>query len=60
MWNRLVKFVFGDKKSRIKKQIDLRYKKAIEFQRNGNIRQYSVLMNEIANLEDEYERLQNS
>lgn len=56
MWNSLIKFVFGDKKSRIKKQIDLKYKKAIEYQRNGNIRQYSVLINEISNLEDEYDK----
>ena len=46
-------FIFGDKKQKIKKEINKKYKQAIEFQRNGNIRQYSVLMNEIANLEDE-------
>lgn len=60
MLNKLFSFIFGDKKSKIKKQIDQKYKKAIDFQRNGNIRQYSVLMNEIANLEDEYGRLQDS
>ena len=57
---KFLKFIFGDKKTKLKKQIDLKYKEAINFQRNGNIRQYSVLMNEISNLEDEYERLQNS
>jgi hypothetical protein len=55
-----LKYIFGDKKSKLKKEIDLKYKQAIAFQRNGNIRQYSILMNEISNLEDEYERLQNS
>ena len=53
-------FVFGDEKSKIRSKIDKKYKQAIEFQRNGNIRQYSALMSEIANLEDEYERLQDS
>jgi len=57
---KFLKYIFGDKKSKLKKQIDQKYKKAIFFQRNGNIRKYSVLMNEISNLEDEYERLQNS
>lgn len=60
MFTNFISFLFGDKKTKIKKQIDAKYKKAIEFQRNGNIRQYSVIMNEIANLEDEYDRLQNS
>ena len=54
---KIINFIFGDKKSKLKKQIDQKYKKAIEFQRNGNIRQYSLLMNEIANMEDEYNRL---
>ena len=57
MWDRLIKFVFGDKKSRIKKQIDIKYRQAIEFQRNGNIRQYSALMSDIEKLENEYESL---
>jgi hypothetical protein len=53
----IMKFLFGDEKQKIKKQIDQKYKKAIEFQRNGNIRMYSSLMNEIANLEDAYDKL---
>ena len=57
MWNMLIKFVFGDKKSRIKKEINAKYKQAIEFQRNGNIRQYSALMSDIEKLENEYESL---
>tara|TARA_B100001093_G_scaffold485513_2_gene519985 strand:+ start:5235 stop:5417 length:183 start_codon:yes stop_codon:yes gene_type:complete len=56
----ILNLIFGDEKTKIKKQIDKKYKEAINFQRNGNIRQYSILMNEISNLEDEYERLQNS
>ena len=58
--NVIKNFVFGDKKSKIKNQINKKYTQAIQFQRNGNIRQYSALMSEIANLEEEYERLQDS
>ena len=60
MLKKIINMIFGDEKSKIKNKIDKKYKQAIEFQRNGNIRQYSVLMNEISNLEDEYDRLQNS
>ena len=60
MIKKILNLIFGDEKTKIKNQIDKKYKEAINFQRNGNIRQYSVLMNEIANLEDEYDRLQNS
>ena len=57
MFKKIISFLFGDKKSKIKKKIDIKYKQAIEFQRNGNIRQYSLLMSEIENLENEYESL---
>ena len=60
MLKKILNLIFGDEKKKIKKQIDQKYKQAISFQRNGNIRQYSVLMNEISNLEDEYDRLQDS
>jgi hypothetical protein len=56
MIKKIIDFIFGDEKTKIKKMIDKKYKEAIEFQRNGNIRMYSTLMNEIANLEDEYEK----
>ena len=60
MLKKILNLIFGDEKKKIKKQIDQKYKQAISFQRNGNIRQYSVLMNEISNLEDEDDRLQDS
>ena len=60
MLKKILNLIFSDEKTKIKKQIDQKYKEAINFQRNGNIRQYSVLMNEISNLEDEYDRLQDS
>ena len=50
-------FIFGDKKQKIKKEINKKYKQAIEFQRNGNIRQYSRIMTEVQQLEEEYDRL---
>ena len=60
MFSGLFTLLFGDKKSKIRKEIDTKYKKAINFQRNGNIREYSRIMEQIDNLEKEYERLQNS
>lgn len=57
MFKKMIEFIFGDKKTKLKKTINKKYTQAIAFQRNGNIRQYSVLMNDIADLEDEYDRL---
>tara|TARA_B100000424_G_C22791598_1_gene425098 strand:- start:328 stop:510 length:183 start_codon:yes stop_codon:yes gene_type:complete len=57
---KILEIFFGDKKSKIKSKIDKKYLDAVQFQRNGNIKMYSTIMSEIANLEDEYERLQNS
>jgi len=57
MFSKIFKLLFGDEKSRIKKQINKKYEEAVQFQRNGNIRQYSVLMSEISNLENKYESL---
>jgi len=54
MFKRIISFLLGDKKEKLKKQIDSKYKQAIEYQRNGNIRKYSELMSEISLLEDEY------
>lgn len=57
MFKKIISLIFGDKKSRLKKQIDTTYKQAIEYQRNGNIRKYSSLMSDIEKLEDEYSKL---
>ena len=57
MFKKIISLIFGDKKSKLKKQIDTKYKQAIEFQRNGNIRQYSSIMSDIEKLEDEYVKL---
>jgi len=60
MLKKILEMFFGDKKSKIKNKIDKKYLDAVQFQRNGNIKMYSTIMSEISNLEDEYERLQNS
>tara|TARA_R110000851_G_scaffold97781_2_gene211591 strand:+ start:1554 stop:1751 length:198 start_codon:yes stop_codon:yes gene_type:complete len=49
--------LFSNQEKKIAAQIKKKHKQAIDFQRNGNIMGYSVLMNEIANLEDELTRL---
>ena len=57
---KFLNYIFGDKKSKLKSKIDKKYKQAVSLQRNGNIREYSMIMNEISNLEDEYAKLQDS
>ncbi len=52
IWN----IFFPKLEDKIASQIKDKYEEAIKCQRNGNIRGYSELMNEIANLEDELER----
>ena len=59
MFKYICDLLFPSKESKMSKEIKLKYKQAIDFQRNGNIREYSLLMNEIVNLEDELERLRN-
>ena len=60
MFRELFGLFFGNKLKKIKREIDRKYKLAVQYQRMGNIREYSQTMNDIANLEDEYERIQNS
>ena len=60
MINRILKYIFGSKQDKIRKTINKKYTQAIAYQRNGNIKEYSFLMKEIEDLEEQYERLQNS
>ena len=60
VFKKIYNLVFGSKATRLKKEIDRKYVEAVNFQRNGNIRMYSVIMTEVVKLEDEYERLQDS
>jgi len=57
MINKIIKFFFGTKKDKIKKLIDKKRFEAIQYQRNGNIREYSRIMTEVQQLEEEYDRL---
>ena len=59
MFKYIYDLLFANKEKKLSKEIKSKYEKAVNFQRNGNIREYSLLMNEIANLEDELERLRN-
>ena len=55
----LYELIFPNQEKKITLEIKNKYEKAIEYQRNGNIKGYSMLMNEIANLEDELVRIKN-
>ena len=55
----LYELIFPNQEKKITLEIKNKYEKAIEYQRNGNIKGYSMLMNEIANLEDELVRMKN-
>jgi hypothetical protein len=52
MFKYLYNLLFPSEAEKINKEIAKKYKQAIEFQRNGNIRGYSALMAEISNLEN--------
>ena len=49
--------IFGNKKSRLRKQINKRRQEAVQLQRDGNIRKFSVVMTEIDELEKQHDRL---
>ena len=44
---------------KIQKQIGQKYKQAVEFQRNGKLREYAEVMKEIETLESQYEEAVN-
>ena len=52
MFKYLYNLLFPSEAEKINKEIAKKYKQAIDFQRNGNIRGYSALMAEISNLEN--------
>lgn len=52
MFKYIYNLLFPSESEKLRKQIANKYEEAIDCQRNGNIRGYSVLMNEISNLED--------
>ena len=58
MFKYLYNLLFPSEAEKINKEISKKYQQAIECQRNGNIRGYSTLMNDIANLEDRLVEIQ--
>tara|TARA_R110002020_G_C16069018_1_gene756075 strand:+ start:221 stop:400 length:180 start_codon:yes stop_codon:yes gene_type:complete len=58
MFKYLYNLIFPSEAEKINKEIAKKYQEAIEYQRNGNIRGYSILMKDIANLEDRLMEIQ--
>ena len=55
----LCNLIFPNESVKLKKEISKKYKQAIEYQRNGNIREYSVLISDIEKLENRLIEIQN-
>ena len=53
MFRCIYNLLFPTEEQKIRKKIERMYEQAISFQRNGNIREYSRIMSEIRDLEDE-------
>lgn len=53
MFKYIYKLLFPSNSDKLRNQIENKYEKAIALQRNGNIREYSIVMKEIADLEEE-------
>lgn len=50
---KIIKALFvSDPTKKIRKRIDQKYKEAVQFQRNGKLREYAVVMKEIEDLEE--------
>ena len=53
MFRYIYNLLFPTEEQKLRKKIERMYEQAISFQRNGNIREYSRIMSEIRDLEDE-------
>ena len=53
MFRYIYNLLFPTEEQKIRKKIERMYEQAISFQRNGNIREYSRIMSEIRDLENE-------
>ncbi len=57
---RFIKSLFTtDPADKILKSRDRKYKKAVQLQRNGNLREYAKVMKEIEDLEKQYSEVSN-
>jgi len=50
----------SDPKKKLQKQIDSKMTRAVEFQRNGKLREYAELMKEVETLEKELSALESA
>ncbi|MEL6181959.1 MAG: DUF6435 family protein [Myxococcota bacterium] len=50
----------SDPKKKLQKKIDAKMSRAVEFQRNGKLREYAELMKEVEELEQELDALEQS
>tara|TARA_B100000900_G_scaffold413966_1_gene439250 strand:+ start:249 stop:443 length:195 start_codon:yes stop_codon:yes gene_type:complete len=57
MFKFLMSIFKTDPKKKILKDRDLLYKKSVELQRNGDLREYGKIMKQIDDLEREYEEM---
>ena len=53
MFKFIYEFLFPSETEKLRVLIEKKYKEAITFQRNGNIREYSRIMTEIESLEEQ-------
>ena len=49
----------ADPGKKILKERDALYKKSVTLQRNGDLREYGIVMKRIEDLENEYDRIKN-
>ena len=54
MFKFIKKLFTPDPGKKIRKSLDQKYKQAVQLQRDGNLRQYAVVMKDIQDLEREY------
>ena len=59
MFKYLYNLFFSNESEKLRKEISKKYEQAISYQRNGNIKGYSILMSDINKLEDRLVEIQN-
>ena len=59
MFKYIYSLFFSNESEKLRKEIAKKYEKAISYQRNGNIKDYSALISDISKLEDRLVEIQN-
>ena len=59
MFKFLMSIFKSDPGKKILKERDALYKKSVALQRNGDLREYGIIMKRIEDLENEYDRIKN-